>query len=65
MQVTGRGRAIVGRCVVNEQTKIPIHVGLVVIAKTYGQIGQRLLGMPTKSGKRSLNAQDTKQEFRG
>lgn len=52
-----------GRCVVSEQTKIPVHV--VVIAKTYGQIGQRLLGMPTKSGKRPLNAQDTKQEFRG
>lgn len=54
-----------GWCVVGEQTKIPAHVGLVVIAKTYGQIGQRLLGTPTKNGKRPLNAQDTKQEFQG
>jgi hypothetical protein len=38
---------------------------MVVIAKTYGQIGQRLLRMPMKSVKRPLNAQDTKQSFRG
>jgi hypothetical protein len=52
----------VGWCVASEQTKIPVHVA--VTTKTYGQIGQRLLRMPTKSGTRPLNAQDTKQEFR-